>query len=161
LKILILRYNPYPQLLQLLQLNPVRRVNHHIPSLIVFRECDEVADRVCAVHHGIEAVEAEGNAAMWGRAIFERAEQEAKLGLRFFGREPKQFEIAGLQVAVVDTDRAAAYFYSVDYKVISIGAHGFEGVAVVAFHFNDVSGLRRSKGVVHGEKAIFVFVPFK
>ena len=61
------------------------RVNHHVAAGVVFGEGDEVADAVGAAEEAAEAVEAEGEAAVGWRAVLEGIEQEAELGLGFFG----------------------------------------------------------------------------
>ena len=121
-----LSLHQYPQLLQLFVFDRIRGVNHHIAALVVFGECDEVADRVGAVHHRAEAVEAERDTAVGWRTVFECAEQKAELGLGLLGREAEQAEVAALQVAVVDPDGAAADLYTVQHEVVRIGTDAFE-----------------------------------
>ena len=77
-------HHPNTQLFQLLQFNTIRRVNHHVPSLVVFREGNKIANGIGAIHHGIEAVKPKSNATVWWRTVLKCTQQETKLGLSLF-----------------------------------------------------------------------------
>ena len=53
-----------------------------------------------------------------GRAVAQRIEQEAEPRLRLLRADPEQLEHALLDVALVDTDRAAADLGAVEDEVV-------------------------------------------
>src|SRR5690606_39690554 len=59
-----------------------RRAGHQALRRSGLRECDHVADRLGAGHQRGDAVDAEGDATVRGRAIAQRLEQEAEFRLR-------------------------------------------------------------------------------
>jgi hypothetical protein len=73
------------QFAQLLLVDAARRVGQQALGALGLGEGDHVADRLGAGHHGDDAVEAEGQAAVRRRAVLERVEQEAELGLLLLG----------------------------------------------------------------------------
>src|SRR5436305_2927769 len=85
------------------------------------RERDDVAQRVRLREQHDDAVPAERDAAVRRRAELERVEQEAELLLRFLFAEAHQAEDALLDVAAVDTDRAAADLVAVADDVVGVG----------------------------------------
>jgi hypothetical protein len=75
------------QLAQLLLVHRRRRLGQQALGALGLGEGDHVADRLGAGHQRDDAVQAEGQAAVRRRAVLQRVEQEAELGLRFFGRD--------------------------------------------------------------------------
>ena len=123
------------------------RVYHHVAAGVVFRKGDEVADGIAAAEEAAQTVEAKGNAAVRGRAVFKGVEQEAEAVLCFFRRKTQEAEHALLQGPVVDTNRSATYFHSVDDQVVGIGTHR-AGIAVHQVHvFRQWTGKRMVHGV--------------
>ena len=87
-------------------------------AVCVFGKAITSRMRVGARHQHREAVEAERDAAVRGRAELERLEQEAELLLRFLGTDAEQLEHRGLHVAAMDTHRAAADLGAVQHHVV-------------------------------------------
>ena len=86
-----------------------RRIDHHIPSLIVFWKGDEISDRALAIHDSAEAIKAKRDASVRRSAILECAHQEAELlfGLTF--GKAQQLEVLFLEFAIVNSDRYTYY----------------------------------------------------
>ena len=70
---------------------------------------------------------------MRGCAEFEGVHQEAELFLGLFGREAQGAENPGLEVGIMDTDRAATDFGAVADEVVGIGPHP-SGIAFEVLH---------------------------
>src|SRR5690349_22735263 len=111
----------YVELAQLLLVDRRRRVHEQILGALRLRESDDVADRFGARHHGDDAVQAEGDAAVRGRAVLERLQQEPELLLRLLGTDRKGPEHLRLHLLAVDAHRAAADLRAVQHHVVGLG----------------------------------------
>ena len=92
---------------------------------------------------------------MRGCAILEGIHQESELFLCLLGSEAENLKNLLLQLGIVDTDAATAYFNSVDYHIIGIGAHAC-GIGIQQGH---VLRLGRGEGMVHGHQALLLVAP--
>ena len=72
-------------------------------------------------HKHDEAVEAQGNACMRRSTVLECIQEESELLLCFFLGNADGFEYLFLQVFLVNTERAAAGFYAIQYHIIGLG----------------------------------------
>src|SRR6266540_1980822 len=77
------------QLAQLFLLHGRRGMREQILRALRLGERDDVADGFGARHHGDDAIEAEGNAAVRRRAILQRLQQKPEFLLRFFRADGK------------------------------------------------------------------------
>src|ERR1700757_5542225 len=103
----------YSGLLALLGGDRRRRIGERVDAAAGLRERDHLADRVDSGKQRVDPVPAERDTAMRRRAKHERLQQESEL---FFGLDLVQThdrEHPLLNVAAVDTDRAAADLVSV------------------------------------------------
>jgi hypothetical protein len=98
-----------------------RRARQQALRALRLREGDHVAERLGAGHQRDEAVQAEGDAAVRRRAVLQRVEQEAELGLRLFGADVQRAEHLALHLFAVDTHRAAADLPAVEHHVVGLG----------------------------------------
>ena len=142
------------QLGELLAGDRAWRVGERAGGLLGFGEGDHVADGAGSGEQHHQAVEAEGNAAVRGRAEFKSAEQEAELLLRLFFSNAEQIEHLGLHVRGVNADGAAADFAAVEDKIISPAAD-FERLG---FEQSKVFVKRRSEGMMHRSVAFALAV---
>src|SRR5262245_41800473 len=83
---------PDVQLAQLRLVDPARCSGQQVLRALRLRECDHVANRIRLGHHRDDAVEPERDAAMRRRAVLQRIEQEAELGLRLLGADLQRAE---------------------------------------------------------------------
>src|SRR2546428_1890082 len=96
------------QLAQLLLVHGRRRMREQALRALGFGKGDHVADGFGARHHGDDAIEAEGDAAVRRRAVLQRLEQKSELLLRFLGPDRKRAEHLRLHFLAVDAHRAPA-----------------------------------------------------
>src|SRR2546427_6077215 len=80
------------QLAQLLLVRRRRSVREQVLRALGLGKGDDVADRFGARHHGHDAVQAEGDAAVWRRAVLQRFEQKPELLLRFLRPDRERAE---------------------------------------------------------------------
>ncbi len=99
-------------------------VDHEVDGLGGLGEGDDFAEAGCAGEDHDDAVEAEGDAAVRGRAVLEGVEEEAEAGLGFFVGHAEGAEDLGLDVLAVDTDGAGAELGAVEDDVVGEGADG-------------------------------------
>ena len=97
-----------------------RRLREQALRTLRFWEGDHVANRFCAGHHGDNAIQAEGDSAMWRRAVLQGIEQEAEFFLRFFSFNIQCAEDFGLYRLFVNTHRAATQFPAVEHHVVGL-----------------------------------------
>ncbi len=90
-------------------------------------------------------------------AEFQSVEQEAELDPRLFLADAHQFEHLALHGLVVNTDAAAADFRAVEDQVVSFGP----GLAGIGGEQGDVFIHRRGEGVMNGDVAAVLLVPFE
>jgi hypothetical protein len=100
------------QLAQLLVVNHGRRAGHQVHGLRGLRERDHFADRRLAAHQRHDAVEAERDAAVRRRAVFERVQEEAE-SRAASSSECRAAEHVPLHVRAVDSNAAAGDFRAV------------------------------------------------
>src|SRR3546814_5129313 len=81
---------------------------------------------VCSsdLHQRGDAVDAEGDAAVRRRAVPERVEQEAELGLGLLRADAQQLEHRALHRRAMDADRAAADLVAVEHHVVATADRG-------------------------------------
>ncbi len=143
------------QFAQLLLVDRARRLREQILRTLRLREGDHVADRVGAGHHRDNAVQAERDAAVRGRAILQGVQQEAELGARFFITDLQGAEHLALHFFAVDPHRAATDFPAVEHHVVGLG----DALARIGFQVFQVLVLRTRERVVHGHPArVFLVV---
>src|SRR5699024_6575486 len=106
----------------------------------------DFADRVDTGQQGHDAVPAEGDAAVRGRAELEGLEQEAELLRRLLFGDAHDLEHALLDVPAVDADRTAADLVSVAHDVVGIG----QGRTGIRFERVEELGLGRGERVMDG-----------
>ena len=100
------------------------RVDHEVDGLGGLGEGDDFAEAGGAGEDHDDAVEAEGDAAVWRRAVLERVEEEAEARLGFFVGHAEGAEDFRLHVLAVDTDGAGAELGAVEDDVVGEGADG-------------------------------------
>ncbi len=142
------------QLLQLLLIHRAGRVGQQALGALGFGEGDDVADALGAGHHGDDAVQAEGDAAMRRGAVLQRVEQEAELGAGLVGADLERGEHLALHFGAVDAHRAAADLPAVEHHVVGLGDALLGG----RVHQFFMAVLRRGEGVMHGGPALVVLV---
>src|SRR5665213_1088738 len=81
-------------------------IDHEVDGFGGLGEGDDFAERGGAGEDHDDAVEAEGDAAVRGGAVFERVEEEAETGLRFLVGQAERAEDFCLHILPVDTDGA-------------------------------------------------------
>ena len=145
------------QLAQLLFVHHVRRLCEQTLRALRFRKRDYIAYRFRTGHHGDNAIQAEGNAAVRWRAVLQGLKQETEFCFGFFGVDAQRGEHFGLHLLTVNTHRAATDFPAVQHHVVRDGARctgvGFEQVFV--------PGSRRGERMMHGVPALAFFVPLE
>ena len=90
-------------------------------------------------------------------AVFEGVQQVAELGVAFLFGQAQDAEDGVLDVAVMDSDRAAAQLHAVQHAVVSLGLDFFR----VAFQQGHVFVLAHGEGMVHGLEAVVLVAPFE
>src|SRR5208337_5394072 len=103
--------------------------------LLRFRERNHVAQRVSAAKHHANPIDSKCYSAVGRRSVFERVEQKAEAIDRLFARQPQQFKYLQLQLAAMDTNRAAAELLAVEHHVVreraSLERRGLEDREVI------------------------------
>ena len=99
------------------------RAGHGVGPGLGLRIGDDLAEVVLARQDGHEPVDADGEPAVRGGAVAERAQQEPEAGLGLLGADAQGGEDAALDVLAVDTDRPRAELRAVEHEVIGLGAH--------------------------------------
>ncbi len=97
------------------------RLGQRVVAAAGLRERDDVADGLHAGQQRHHAVPAEGDAAVRRGAELEALQQEAELGLGVCLVQAHELEDPFLDVALVDTDGAAADFVAVADDVVGVG----------------------------------------
>src|SRR5205814_2847728 len=110
------------QLAQLFFVRRRRRPREQVLRALRFGKRDDVADRFGARHHGHDAVQAEGDATVWRRAVLQRFEQKPELLLRFLRPDRERAEHLRLHFLAVDTHRAPADLRAVQHHGVGLGA---------------------------------------
>ena len=116
-------FYPDIQFLQLLLFYGRRRIDHHVPSRIVFWKSNEITDRIPASENSRPAVETKSNTAMGRGSVLKGIHQEAELINCIFFRKTKDPEHLILKFLIVNPDGTSANLYAVDHQVISIGTN--------------------------------------
>src|SRR3982074_3518724 len=101
------------QFAQLLLTDRRRSADKQVLPALRLGEGDDVANLIDASHQRHHAVDAEGDAAMRRRAVFQRVEQAAELLLLSLFADAKRLEHCGLALGSVDAHRSAADFPTV------------------------------------------------
>ncbi len=83
--------------------------------------------------------------------VFEGIQQEAELQALLGRGDPQDVEHGGLHLAVVDTDRTATHFVTVDHHVVGVGVSAYR----VGLQLLRAQAARRGEGVVHGGQTAF------
>src|SRR6266513_3611255 len=96
------------QLAQLLLVHGRRGMREQVLRALGLGKRDDVADRFGARHHGHDAVQAEGDTAVWRGAVLQRFEEKPELLLRFLRPDRERAEHLRLHHLAVDTPRAPA-----------------------------------------------------
>src|SRR4029078_3444622 len=122
-----------------------RRVAHQIDGLRRLRERNYFANRRLTGQQRADPIEAERQATVRRRAVFERFQEEAEAVLRILIRQTEQAEHLGLRVAVVNTNRAAAELPAVEDDVVGLRQH----LARIGFEHVQVFFARRGERVVY------------
>src|SRR5204862_5591628 len=104
-----------------------------------------------------DAIEAERDAAVRRRAVFERLEEEAEAELRFLLADVEQRENAALHRRVVDSDAATADFAAIEDEVVRLRPY----MAGIGDERVDVLVVRRSERVMHRVVALRLRVPLQ
>ena len=126
-----------------------RAVGHEVLAAVVFREGDDVADRLGSGQEHDDAVETEGDAAVRRSTEAKGIEDVAEeIGL-FLRGDTEGVEHVALEIAFVDSEAAAAEFDAVENDVVGDGAEGRE-VGAGGGELLDVVGMRAGEGVVDG-----------
>ena len=142
------------QLAQLLLVHRRRRLGQQALGALGLGEGDHVADRLGAGHHRHDPVETEGQATVRRRAIAQRIEQEAELGLGLLGIDGQRPEDLALHLLAVDAHRATADLPAIERQVISLGDAGTR----IGFQQVLVAVLGRGERMVQRHPALRVLV---
>ena len=110
-----------PGLLALLRGDRRGRVGQRVDAAAGLRERDDLADRVLAGQQRGDAIPAERDTAVRRRAEGEGVQQESELLLGLVVIDAHHREHPLLDVATVDTDRAAADLVAVAHDVVGVG----------------------------------------
>jgi hypothetical protein len=121
-------------------------VGHEVDGFGGFGEGDDFAQAGCAGEQHDDAIEAESDAAVRGRSVFERVEEEAETLARIFFADAERGENLLLDIFAVDTDGAGAELEAVHGEVVAVGADG-RGVADEVGHVGFVG---RGEGMMRG-----------
>lgn len=152
-----MQINAQLQFVELFRVEFARGVEHDVTSAVVLREGDAVADGVELGEDAHEAVETESKAGVRRSAILEGVDEEAELDHGLLRCESEDAEHLLLQLAVVDTEAAAADLDAVADEVVSLGAHLF-GMLVEQ---RNVVRVGHGEGVVCGHEALFLVAPLE
>ncbi len=118
------------QVAKLFGLDGAGRIGHQAGAFRGFRERDDVADARRVAEDRDEAIKPKRDAAVRGRAVFERFEHVTEPRLHQVRRNLEQFlEDGFLHVGLMDTDRATAEFHAVHHDVVVLAAD-FLGVGL-------------------------------
>src|SRR5205814_9725066 len=80
-----------------------------------------------------DAVEPKRNAAVWGRAVFQRVQEESETLPRLFIADSQRCEDLLLHILAVNTYRPRPQFESIHCEVVAVGANR-RGIAHEACH---------------------------
>ena len=132
-------------------------VAHEVRAAVVFREGDDFTNGFRITDHHDQTVQAQSQAAVWGCSEAEGVQDVPELFASLFFRDAEGLEHGGLQVAFMDSDRAAAEFRAVEYHVVSLGAEvgGEFSLEQFFFVFLDGTGER----MMDGRPALFFLIP--
>src|SRR6266700_5464636 len=106
-------FNLDVKLPQLFWIDRRRRGRHQVGRRGRLRERNDLANRALVRQDGGDAIEAERDAAVRRRAVFERLEEEPEAEPGLLLADVQQREDAALHPRVVDADAAAADFAAV------------------------------------------------
>src|SRR5882724_327320 len=122
----LLPNNLQVQLRQLLFINRAGRIDHQVLRRSSFRKSHHVADIFRGYEHHHCALDARSDAAMGWRPVSQRVEKETKTRPGRLFTHAECFEDDRLDVATMNSDRAAGDFDAVDDCVISFRAQSGE-----------------------------------
>src|SRR4051795_2212913 len=111
------------ELAQLLVVDPRGGAGERVAAARGLRERDDLADRVAPAEQRHDAVDAHRDAAVRGRAVAQRVEQEAEAAVGVLLAQPDDLEDLALDLGRVDADRAAAELPAVDHEVVAARVH--------------------------------------
>src|SRR5690348_1103738 len=157
----------YSQFFQLTLADRSWRVHHEVRGASGFGKWDDFAQAVSASQDHYDSVEAEGNSAVWRRAVFERLEEESEAGAGFFVAHPQRLENLRLNILTMDTNRTRAEFGAIQHDVISKRANlaewrlGVMDGIDVGFELGHVFFMKRGEGMMRWVPALFRLVPFE
>src|SRR5579862_5414342 len=93
-----------PEVIQLIRVDSRRRFAHHIDGAGGFGEGDYLADATLAGHQGVDAVVAEGDAAVRRSAIFQGIEEKTKAFAYLFCAQAQNLEYPALNILAMNTN---------------------------------------------------------
>src|SRR5450759_1418146 len=108
------------QVAQLSFIHGTGRLGQQTLRALRLGEGDHVADGFRTGHHGHDTIQPERQATMRWRAVLQCVEQETKLELRFFRADVERAEHLRLHRLLMDTDRAATDFRTVQGEVVGL-----------------------------------------
>ena len=139
------------QLAQCLVIHLTRRLSHHAGRALGFREGDHFTDRLGTGHQHYQTIETEGQATVGRCAEFQGIEEEAELLLLLVFADAEHTEHRLLHGTVVDTDRTATQFSTVQHHVVGTRQRGGR----IGLQLGRAAAWR-GKRVVHGGQAAVV-----
>ena len=126
-----------------------RRINHHVASLVVLRECDIVAYGLLAAEEGADTVKPECKSSVRRCSELERVNDESELVFGFLLADAEHLEHTALHIGIVNPYASAAELGAVEYKVISVCTNPLEVLLPVGVEPLFVLRLWRGERVVH------------
>ena len=108
------------EFVHLLLVDVRRRIDHHVATLVVLRECDVVTDCLLPTEERAYAVKSECKTTVRRSTELESIDDEAELVFSILLADSENLEHTLLHCSLVDTDRTATELCSVEDEVIGI-----------------------------------------
>src|SRR5690625_3533128 len=137
--------------------NYIRRADHQLLRPLRLRESNHLAERRRAGKQHRQPVHAERDTTMRRSAEAEGIQNEAEAALRLLFVDAEQTEHPLLYIPVVNSDRSAADFTSVQHEVVRTRAHR----ARIFLHPCEILRPGRRKRMMHRKVALIIIIPLE
>ena len=145
------------QVCELHRVDDIGSAAHKVGCILVLGEGDDFTDAVGAGQQHDKTVYAVGQSCVRRNAVLEGREQETEFFIGFLFGEADDLKHLLLDVALVDTDTAAAEFDAVEDNVVCFRTDA-AGICIDAF---PILFHRHGERMVHGYITVFLLGPLK
>ena len=157
IRLFFLFLDPDMQVCELHRVDDIGSAAHKVGCILVLGEGDDFTDAVGAGQQHDKTVYAVGQSCVRRNAVLEGREQETEFFIGFLFGEADDLKHLLLDVALVDTDTAAAEFDAVEDNVVCFRTDA-AGICIDAF---PILFHRHGERMVHGYITVFLLGPLK